>query len=257
MDLFVYVFIGFVIIAIIAAYFSKKAADARRAALAQMAATEGYEFYPEGILTAAPTGGFFQTLLSGFGEQEEEKFFHRFAGFSPFGQGHSPGMCNLLVKSENGMDWYLFDYEYKTTQSNGKSTTTTTHPYGIVAVRLPLVLPALSLTPENVFHRIGSKLGVSELTFELEEFNKKYFIRCEEARLAHDLLHPQAIEHLMAHESRHWQMGGMFILLAHGGHYNPLEMRRIVEEIKGFVALIPEYFHQDRGFQPKWTSPLQ
>jgi hypothetical protein len=221
-----------------------------------MAAELGFEFLPEGLKRQTAPNGFWASLASAFEESPDVAFLHRFEGFSPFGQGHSPDIDNLLVGNKNGLDWYLFDYSYKTTSSNGKTTTTTTHPYGIVAVRVPIVFPGLSMAPENVLHRIGSKLGMKDLTFELEEFNRRYFIQCQDPRAAHDLLHPQAIEFFMRHPVRQWQFGGYHLMIHQSGYYDPLEVRRIMDEIQGFLALVPEYVRQDRSFTPNWSSPL-
>jgi hypothetical protein len=250
------VFVGFFVLMIVVGYFSYQAAKKRKEQLAQLAAELGFEFLPEGLTRNPPTGGFWAALSSAFEASPDVQFLSRFEGFSPFGQGHSPDIASLMVGRRDGLDWYVFDYTYKTTSSNGKTTTTTTHPFGIVAVRVPLALPGLSMAPENVFHRIGSKLGVKELTFELEEFNRRYFVQCQDARAAHDLLHPRAIEYLMAQPVRNWQMGGYHLLITKGGFYDPLEIRHVMEEAKGFLDLVPEYVRQDRGFTPTWTSPL-
>lgn len=255
--LFPVLFGGFFILIIVAAYFANQAAKRRREQLLQMATELGFEYLPEGLKKAPPAGGgFWATIANAFEEGPEIGFLHRFHGFSPFGQGHSPDVANLLVGQRNGLDWYLFDYTYKVTTNNGKTTTTTTHPFGVVAVRVPIVFPGLTMSPENVFHRIGTKLGVKELTFELEEFNRRYFIQCQDARAAHDLLHPQSIEYLMRHPVRTWQFGGFHLLIHKGGFYDPIEIRQVMEEIQGFLDLVPEYVRQDRSFTPQWKGPL-
>lgn len=243
-------FVAFALIAIVAGYFASEAAKKRREGLFQLAHHLGFEFYAEGPGFQRPRG--FSSLFS----EDTDPFLAKFAMFSPFGQGHTPEVKNLICGKRGDRDWYLFDYSYKTTQSNGKTTTTTTHPFGIVAVRLPVVFPVLALTPENVFHRIGSKLGMRELTFELEEFNRRYFITCDEARQAHDLLHPRAIDYLMRQAIRHWQFGGTYILLATPGRPQAMEFERQMRELDGFLDTIPDYVKQDRGFTPTWQTPL-
>ena len=254
--LFPVLFVAFLALIIVAGYFAAQAAKKRREQLAALAAELGFQYLPEGLKRDVPSG-FWASLSAAFEAGPEQGFIQRFHGFTPFGQGHSPDVANLIAGRRGDADWLIFDYTYKVTTSNGKTTQTTTHPYGVVAVRVPLVFPVLSLTAENVFHRIGSKLGMKELTFELEEFNRRYFIRGEDARAAHDLLHPRAIEYLMAHPVRTWQFGGPMLLIIKGGFYDPLEVRRVMEEIDGFLKLVPEYVREDRGFAAKWSSPLQ
>jgi hypothetical protein len=232
----------------------QKAAEARRLALSQIAQEHGLVFCPFGL--EEPPRGFWEKLTTSFSDTNLGRFLERFEGFSPFGQGHSFGVANLLMGRRGQADWYAFDYLYHTTQSNGKSTRTVPHPTGIVAVRLPLSMPRLTLTPENLFHKIGTALGMDELDFELEEFNKRYFVRSDDRKLAYDLLHPRMIEHLMSQESRAWQIGGQYIVQSRAGYYSPEEVRASIAEIEGFVGLIPHYVEQDHGLPALHASPL-
>jgi hypothetical protein len=232
----------------------KKAAEARRAALAELASQHGLDYHPYG-LEEAPRG-FWEGLFTSFSDTKVGAFLTRFEGFSPFGQGHTWSISNLLVGRIEGADWYLFDYLYHTTQSTGKSTTTVPHPTGVVAVRLPLSLPNLSLSPENVFSKVGSFFGMDELDFELEEFNKRYFVRCSERKLAYDLLHPQMIEFLMECPTRTWQIAGQYIVMTRPNYYDPEEMQEIMKELRGFIARIPKYVEQDHGLPAMYATPL-
>jgi len=249
-------FAGFIVLIVVIGIASYISGQKRKQALTELAQQLGFAFYPEG-LAAAPADGFLNALGHLFAPTPDAVFVQRFGPMHPFGEGFGPDVDNLLIGSRNGVDWYLFDYSYKTESrdSEGRSTTST-HSFGVVAVRVPVALPGLSLTPENVFHRIGQKLGLGELNFELEEFNRRYFIRSGDQKLAYDLLHPQTIDFLMRQPIRHWQMGGTYILIAQSGHYQPAELTQLMSEIEGFYNLIPPYYRQDHGFAPNWRSPL-
>jgi hypothetical protein len=97
---------------------------------------------------------------------------------------------------------------------------------------------------------------MQELNFELEEFNRRYFIRSSDPKAAYDLLHPQAIEYLMGRPIRHWQMGGVQMLVVSSGTNSPEESMQIFDEMRGFIGLIPDYYRQDHGFQAAWSNPL-
>lgn len=255
-DYAVVLFIGFFVIVVIGIVASARAAKRRREALLLLSQRLGFVYYPEGLMSE-PAGGFLASISQMFAPTPDAVFVQRFETFFPFGQGESPDVDNLLVGSRKGRDWYLFDYSYKTRSTNSDgSTQTTTHSFGVAAARVPLRFPTLSLAPETVFHRIGNKLGYSELTFELEEFNRRYFIRSPDSKLAYDLLHPQAIDYLMRQPVRHWQMGGLYILITRPGSFDPLEMERVMLELEGFLDLVPTYYQQDHGFQARWSNPL-
>src|SRR5689334_17595923 len=88
----------------------------------------------------------------------DDSWAERFEG-APFGQGHSRHADNVLQGVHDGRSLVAFDYRYSTTETtSGPNGTTTTreqvHPFSIVALSTGAVLPALSVTPENVFGRI-------------------------------------------------------------------------------------------------------
>lgn len=255
-EIFPVFFVGFVVLIVVIAYFSAQAKKKRQEALASLAQQLGLAYYPEGLM-GQPAHGFLETLGHLFAPTPDAVFIQRFGPMYPFGRGEQPDVDNLLVGNRNGLDCYLFDYSYKTTSTNSEGRTeTTTHSAGIVAVRVPIALPGLSLSAENVFHRIGHTFGLQELNFELEEFNRRYFVQSGDKKAAYDLLHPQAIEYLMRLPVRHWQFGGVYILIAQAGSYRPEELIGILQEIEGFVKLIPAYYRQDHGFTPNWRHPL-
>lgn len=252
-------FAAFGLLVIVGAVFAARAARKRREELLLLAQRLGFDYLPDGPTMggSVSSGGFWDRVMTGtFGMSPTAHFLQHFQGFSPFGTGDSPRVKNLIVGRKGDRDWYLFDYSYQTTSSDGKTTTTTTHPYGIVATRVPLAFPKLSLTQETVFHRIGTKLGLQELTFELEEFNRRYFITCDDPRAGHDFLHPRAIDYLMHQPVRHWQMSGVYVVVCKSGYYAPMETDRVMQEVEGFLDLVPDYVRQDRGFAANWTSPL-
>lgn len=251
----IYLFAAFAIIGIFLSQIARKRAEIRNQEMEQLAKGFGFEFLPEGMSPKEPPN-LFKSFQLAFEPTPDNSFVQRFTGFHPFGIGDSPDVSNLICGQRDGIDWFLFDYSYQTTTTDGKTTQRHTHPFSIVAARVPLSLPGLTLTPETIFHRIGNKLGVHELTFELEEFNRRYFIQSSDQRLAHDLLHPKAIEYLMAQPVRQWQFGGMYVVLSTPGSITPLEFSHKLTEIQEFMKLIPNYVIQDRGFTPSWKSPL-
>jgi hypothetical protein len=151
----------------------------------------------------------------------------------------------------------LFDYEYKITRSTGKTTTTTTYVPSVVAARLPMHLPWLQLGEESFFTRLGERLGIHDVHFESEEFNSRFRVHCQDRKSAFDLLNPQTLEYLLSLPRHDWQMGGVFILLYTAGRASPIEFLRMMEDIKGFVELVPEYMRQDRGVRLPPGGPLE
>ena len=246
----------FIVIGILASQAEKRRLEQRRAELASLAERLGLQIMPFGLSSDDGDGGFLSSLFSWNEQGPDDRFLAYFQGFRPFGLGHSQTVPLLMAGRIGEVDWMLFDYEYKITTSTGKSTTTTTYRPSIAAARLPLSLPWLDLSLENFMTHLGERLGIHDVHFESEDFNKTYRVSCQDKKAAYDLLHPQAIEYLLRMPPREWQFGGPFLLLRTDRWAEPMEYLRMKEDIEGFVELIPGYLKEDRGI-PSTPGPLE
>ena len=121
----------------VAIYFSWKAEEERRRALAAFAAELGLSF----------------DSAKDFGHDE------RYANFEIFRRGHSRAAYNTMTGTLpiNGTDHpvILGDFTYKVTSSNGKSSTTTTYRFSYLILHLPLPgVPDLLIRPEHIFDKL-------------------------------------------------------------------------------------------------------
>lgn len=259
--LMMYLFLAFTALAFIFALFSAKQSYRRQEEMRALGDYLGLEFRAGGPYDApgrpsAPPS-FWETMFGGVRMPAPTAFIGRFAGFEPFGRGMRPRVQNLLCGTRDGADWYLFDYTFQTDEGRDSQTgrqERRTHHYGVVVARVPLMFAGMSLRPENALHRIGRHLGMQDLDFEWEEFNRRYVVQSKVPKQAHDLLHPTAMEFLMQREPRHWQLQGFYILICRPKRFSAEESEAVFEDIRGFLETIPEYFKQDCGFVPRWTS---
>jgi len=183
--------------------------------------------------------------------RSEVRLMERFAHMWPFREGFLKHVKNLAFGSYAGLDWTIFDYGYGLHAESPMIATC-----GVVCARLPVNLPSLHLSPESFLHRVECKLCVHELTMECREFNDQYFVRAANAREAFDILHPRAIEYLLSLPKRDWQIRGCQVVLAQRSVYAVEELSKVMEEIDGFVRLIPGYVREDRGVVPDWKGPF-
>jgi len=132
---------------------SRRLEKKRVEALAQVAGDLRLVFTPEGD----------ETLMSGHGS------FHLFS------QGHSKKIKNLMRGTVGDLNVALFDYEY--TVGGGKHR----HTLSQTVISLQLrgrMLPAFSMRPEQVWHKVGSMMGYQDIDFESNpDFSKKYLLR--------------------------------------------------------------------------------
>ena len=234
------VFVLLVVLGIFATIASNRRAEARRLALQAFAARYGFAYQPQ-IFDA---GRGFMDSLTGV-PTTTDQFLAPFQHLSPFGQGHSHEVHNLITGTHGNMGVTIFDYSYKVTTSNGKSTTTTTYNVQVVTAALSHFLPTFTMQPENFLLKIGEKLGYREIEFESEEFNKRWFVRGQDSEQIYALFHPQAMERLLNVAPFRWEFGGNMIVVLESRYLEPPVIERTLVDIADFTALIPNYFRQD------------
>jgi hypothetical protein len=136
-----------------ALYFSHHLQKKRAEQLARIAAELRLAFTPEGDETAMA----------------------EHAGLHLFAQGHRKKIRNLMRGSVRDSSVAAFDYQYTVGAGKNQHTWTQTvvslHPQG-------RNLPAFSMRPEHVFHKLGSMMGYQDIDFESNPvFSKKYLLR--------------------------------------------------------------------------------
>jgi hypothetical protein len=229
-----------VVLGVILSIAAKRRAEERRLALQALASRYGLAFQPQ--ILDAPRG--FMDALTGV-QTTTDQFLAPFQHLSPFGQGHSHEVQNLISGSLGDIGIMFFDYSYKVTTSNGKSTTTTTYYIQVMTATLPLWLPVFTMQPESFMLKIGEKFGYREIEFESEEFNQRWFVRGQDSKQIYELLHPRAMERMLNVGTYRWEFGGNMIVVLNSSHLEPPALERTLVDISDFVKLVPNYFRQD------------
>ena len=95
--------------------------------------------------------------------------------FGFFGQGHHRSIRNFVAGEKDEVRAAAFDYQF--TVGNGKSSSTQRQT--VVYLRsASLALPAFSVRPEHVFHRIGGVFGYQDIDFpDRPEFSRRCLLR--------------------------------------------------------------------------------
>lgn len=110
-----------------------------------------------------------------FTPEGDETAISEHAVFHLFSQGHSKKIRNLLRGTVRDSNIALFDYQY--TVGAGKNR----HTWSQTVISLQLQgrnLPAFSMRPEHVWHKLGSMMGYQDIDFESNPaFSKKYLLR--------------------------------------------------------------------------------
>ena len=213
----VFLFAAFLALAVLAVVFSYLAAKKRREELATYAAARGWRY-----------------------EVDQPMLVDRFTG-PPFGLGFGRRAYNVLYGSHDGRDLVSFDYEYKTQTSDGKQTTTHVHVFSVLALSMGVLMPPLSVDPENFLDRFVGRLAGNDIDLESEDFNRAFTVSCPDRKFASDVLHPQMMEYLLLHRELGWRFEQDSMLVVAQGRRTPAQIDATIEVMDGITDRVPEF----------------
>lgn len=120
--------------------------------------------------------------------------------FALFRRGDGRGAENVMWRAADaGCPVRAFDYWYYTEHRSQNGGTTRSYEYFTCAtVLLNGSWPALTIEREGIVDKVVTTLGLPDLDFESEEFNRLFVVRCEDRRFASALIDPRMIEFLLS-----------------------------------------------------------
>jgi hypothetical protein len=165
---------------------------------------------------------------------------------TPFDSGYDRRAENVMTGEVGGRPMVAFDYEYKedSTDSKGNRTTTTYH-YAICALGMPCALPELHVRPEGVFSRLGHALGMQDIELESEDFNRRFRVRCPDAKLATDVLTPRTMTLLLQAGKPHFRFAGQDAVCYESGVQQPADVLNRTAVLAGVLDGVPSFVWKD------------
>jgi hypothetical protein len=165
--------------------------------------------------------------------------------FDAFTRGHSQSAYNTLrgLMDISGGEWtaQAGDFEYKTTSSNGKTTTTHTHRFSYLLIDTPhLGVPDLTIRREGYFDRVVSFMGFDDIDFESVEFSERFHVKSPNKRFAYAVLDPRMMEFLLEVDPPTIELrGGRCCLLRGDSQWTPDEFAATIAWAREFFARWP------------------
>lgn len=161
-----------------------------------------------------------------------------------FGVGSSCRVSHLVAGGYAGRPAMTFQY-----WEGGGNASVTCH---VVAVSLPVRLPGLRLSPEAMTDQVVAAVGGQDIAFESEAFNRAWRVRADDAKFAHDVLHPRMMERLLAGDAQGlsvWVVGSELLCWAPGAP----ELAAVDQRLAVLTAVadaIPRFVWLDHGYDP-------
>jgi hypothetical protein len=133
----------------------------------------------------------------------------RFSAADPFGllgwpyplfsRGHGRGVENVLWGDWEGRPIVAFDYWYYTesTDSEGRRTRNYRR-FNCAQIEIPGAFPVLEIAPEGFFTRLADAVGLDDIQFESEEFNRRFNVKSGDRKFASDMIDPRMMRWLLA-----------------------------------------------------------
>jgi hypothetical protein len=183
--------------------------------------------------------------------------------FGLFNRGDGRGTENVLWGAWEGVQLREFDYWYydRTTDSKGQTSKTYYH-FSCVVSEIPLTSPDLSVTKENIFTRFADHVGLRDIEFESEDFNRAFNVKSRDKKFANDVIDARMMQWLLqSGEGYAFEMNGPYVLV-YCKRIRPAELTPLLGSLKMYVDHIPKvayslYGDPARAAQLYGTAPPQ
>ena len=149
-------------------------------------------------------------LANGWTYAESEPGLTSMSSGQPFGAGRARRATEVLRGTFEARPAVSFTYAWTTGSGKSKST----HHAHIVALQLPAYLPTVEVTPEGLGAKLAKLVGVQDIQFESDDFNRAYRVAAGDERTGHAIVHPRLMERLLRADAlgNPWRIEGTSIL---------------------------------------------
>ncbi|HEV7525735.1 MAG TPA: hypothetical protein VGP92_12270 [Acidimicrobiia bacterium] len=138
--------------------------------------------------------------------------------FTLFSKGDKRAVENVISGVHNGVPLRMFDYWYYDRNTDGQGHQSRSyHRFSCALVTIAAACPRLRLGHENLMSRLGDHLGLHDVEFEYDEFNRRFRVKCDDQRFAFSLLDGRMMQWLLGADTFETvEVDGPWVLLAVG-----------------------------------------
>jgi hypothetical protein len=214
-----FIFIAFVIIAIIGSVYSAIAARKRR----------------EGLLELA------QRLNLNFNAEPDYGLADQFQFLKKLAQGDNRYAYNVLSGKYQNDDIQAFDYHYQVTTHDKNGSHTTHYRFSFFILQLPGFFPDLTIRHENFLMKVAEVFGYQDIKFESAEFSKAFNVRSPDKKFAYDVCNAKMMEFLLANRDLSIEIENQALALAFNTCLSTEQIESNLQRLAQIRSLMPDY----------------
>jgi hypothetical protein len=202
--------------------------------------------------------------LMGFGLQYDLEYSRQdtyglvASGFHLFTQGDGRGCENVLSGTWQGLPVREADYWYYTESSDSHGNRSKSyHYFSVVLAALAAVVPDVRIERESVVTWLADRVGLRDLEFESEEFNRTFNVKASDQEFAFKLVDGRMIQWLLASAqagSFGFEIRGSE-LLVYCKRLKPTALIPLLGTAKAFHDHVPRLVWSEYGRQGERSTP--
>lgn len=141
---------------------------------------------------------------------------------------------------ETGRPVRAFDFSYYTEYRDGQGQLRKSWQHFSCAMgRHNGLWPTIRIGRERAIDKVVQRMGLPDIEFESEEFNRAFVIQCEDKKFATDLLTPQMMEFMLSTKALlEFETKGRWLLVT-TKRVGPADMPGLIAIVEEFVNRIP------------------
>ena len=157
-------------------------------------------------------------------------------------KGRNKSASNIIAGDTGCGELRYFDYQY--TEGSGDSEHT--YQKSVCGLAPPYHFTRLLVRPENFLDKAAGALGFEDIDLDNAEFNRKFYVSCDDKKFAYDVLHQRAMELLLARPGITVEMAPHCSLFSYDSRLSPEGVAALIDTAEKFCALVPDFLRQER-----------
>ena len=168
--------------------------------------------------------------------------------FELFRNGDGRGVENVLWGEWKGIPFKECDYWYYTESSDKDGTRQKTYRrFSAAVVELDVDVPPVTVKPETFLTRLADHMGMQDINFESDEFNRRFQVSGLERKFAFDLIDARMMQWLLACDPRFALEIRKRHVLVYSSPLKPHELLSLIATACQFPSRVPRIVKAEYG----------